>query len=314
MDRKEVDEIIRCLPQGRSVFHYFKDYYALQLLGWAAGDGVGLDRLRRGPFASLLTKPSVRPVLAVCGDGRLDAARVEAGWCEPSLPFLLTLGHWEGGGWRQTSRPGWNLVLRLNFTRGHDRQYRKRFLPHSRYRSLNVEAHPVMRRGERDYYRETLAWARLDIDMSAGEALIEEIQTDWIRHARREAARFAACRDCADAGSLPQCAGRLASLDYLERTLAPYADLWDQAMLSATLHFLIEEIGIRVIWYHHWETGNLLKGLERGGQPPRSLYTRLPRRFCFQETGELPGLLQQRRTRRRLGRSVAQARFYRLEI
>jgi hypothetical protein len=314
MDRKEVDEIIACLPQGRSVFHYFKDYYALQLLGWATGDGVSLEQLRRGPFASLLSKPVVRPLLAACGDGRLDAARASGHWVEPSLPFLLTLGRWQGGGWRQTSRPGWNLVLRLNFNRTHDEQYRRRFLPDTRYRSLNYSGHPVMAQGERDYYRETLAWARLDLDLAAGEALIEEIQTDWVRRAQAEARRLARCGTCPSAGTCPQCPGRQASLDYFERTLPPYAALWDQAMLSAALFFLVEEIGVRRIWYHHWETGNLLKGLERGGQPPRSIYTQLPRRFCFRETPEIPALLQNRRTRRLLRGSAIEPRFHRLDI
>jgi len=34
MERRDLDEIIACRPQERSHFRYFKDYYALQLLGW----------------------------------------------------------------------------------------------------------------------------------------------------------------------------------------------------------------------------------------------------------------------------------------
>ena len=36
---------------------------------------------------------------------------------------------------------------------------------------------------ERPYLRETLAWARIDRDGAAGEALIEEIQSGWVSRA-----------------------------------------------------------------------------------------------------------------------------------
>jgi hypothetical protein len=42
--------------------------------------------------------------------------------------------------------------------------------------------------------------------------------------------------------------------------LAPNAELWDQAMLSTTLFFLVEVLGIRDTFYHH---GNLIKDMGR---------------------------------------------------
>lgn len=36
----------------------------------------------------------------------------------------------------------------------------------------------MLRPEERPYFRETLAWARLDVDLEHGEALIEEVQND----------------------------------------------------------------------------------------------------------------------------------------
>lgn len=92
------------------------------------------------------------------------------------------------------------------------------------------------------------------------------------------------------------------------------SELWDQAILSATLFFLVEELGIRDIWYHQWETGNLLKAMDRRWLSPRSLYTRLPKRFCFREHLGLPRLLDDRRTARRLRRARAEPRFYRLTL
>lgn len=40
---------------------------------------------------------------------------------------------------------------------------------------FNYCGHPVSRQ------RNTLAWARLDLDLNSATALIEEIQSDWIR-------------------------------------------------------------------------------------------------------------------------------------
>lgn len=314
MDRQDLDEIIACLTQERSHFRYFKDFYALQLLGWVAGEGVSLERLRRGPFAPLLQKPLLKPVLAACGDGCLDAQRVTHQWVEPSLPFLLTLGRWQGGNWRQTSRPGWNLVLRLNFPQSHDRRFHKQFAPYYGDEDLNFSTHPVLKRDERPYFRQTLAWARLDLDLDRGEALIEEVQTDWVREGRDAGKHLEHCRRCSNPGRFPACRGRLAALRYLDEALAPYAELWDQAMLSATLFFLVEELGIRDIWYHQWETGNLLKNIGQRWQPPRSLYRRLPKRFCFREQLGLPRLLDNRHTARRLRQARTEPRFYRLRL
>ncbi|MBT3027590.1 MAG: hypothetical protein KME48_10520 [Candidatus Thiodiazotropha sp. (ex Ctena orbiculata)] len=39
----------------------------------------------------------------------------------------------------------------------------------------------MLQRGDRNYYRETLAWARLDVDLERNEVLIEEVQSDWVR-------------------------------------------------------------------------------------------------------------------------------------
>ncbi len=171
-----------------------------------------------------------------------------------------------------------------------------------------------MGKDERSYYRKTLAWARLDVDMESGECLIEEIQTDWVREAKEESMRLNRCRHCKKAGRFPKCKGYREALTYLDETLVPYATIWDQAMLSATLYFLIEELGVRDIWYHDWETGNALKGLYGRWLPPRSLYSNFPRRFCFRREQTIPGILRSRRTTRRLHRSKLQPYFYRLPL
>ncbi len=317
MEKRCAEEILACLSQERTPFHYYRDYYALQLLGYAAGDGAPLDVLRAGPFGRLLNKAPVRRVLSRCGDGRLDRARLQAHWEEGALPFLLTLGLWDGSrwSWRQTSRPGYNLVLRLNFTQDHDRRFRRLFAPYYEEASLNPwAAHPLLRRHERRYFRETLAWARIDVELERGEALIEEIQTDWIREAQ-DARRHLARDPAGGAAVTAEEARREASARrYLDHVLAPYVALWDEAMLSATLQFLREELGITSIWYHTWEAGNALKGIAPRSGPPRSLYTRLPRRFCFTETNQGPALLCNRHTERRLRKARAAPRFFALKL
>jgi hypothetical protein len=71
-------------------------------------------------------------------------------------------------------------VLQLNFNHQHDRLFHESIHP-AQDGVFNNGDHPVLQRGDRSYYRETLAWSRLDIDFDLGEVLIEEIQNDWVR-------------------------------------------------------------------------------------------------------------------------------------
>ena len=61
-------------------------------------------------------------------------------------------------------------------------------------------------------------------------------------------------------------------------------------MLAASLWFLREEIGIRRVWFHDHKTGQLLKRIG-DRMPPRSLYSRLPRKFCFRKVTDSPEFL-----------------------
>ena len=312
MDKCEIDEIIACLPHERTLFRYFKDAYVALLIGRAVGDGISISALRRSGLAPLLSKPAAKPLLALCGDGRIDRSRTLCLWREPSLPFLLSLGAWGGSErtWQQTSRAGWNLVLRLNFITEHDSRFEALFGDEARTDGLNYACHPVLRRDERSWYRQTLAWARLDLDFATGEALIEEIQSDWIAAAHRWRRQLS--------GTWARTPERIAQtqrrLQYLDEVLAPYAAIWDEAMLSATLTFLWHELGFHDIWYHSWHSGAVLKGIALGHGPPKSLYTELPRRFCFQSTEAMPSMLESRKRRAMLRRAGVEPRFFRLSI
>ena len=232
--------------------------------------------------------------------------------------YVLTVGlwGWKSGDrdWYQTTRSGVNIVLQLNFSRKHDRLYRKLIDPHDR-KPYTLLYHPVCKRG-----RNTLAWARLDMELATGEALIEEVQTDWLREAYwhlRDAEYALRGSNQADAERIEVCGAKVKALDvvrYGRQVLQIHRRYWADAMLSAAIWFLIEEIGIRRIWYHDHATGARLKKVG-GGKPPRSLYTDLPRRFCFERTSDAPSFLaacapKQTKQMIRYGK----ARFWRLSL
>ena len=73
--------------------------------------------------------------------------------------------------------------------------------------------------------------------------------------------------------------------------LTQYQKIWDEASLSLAIHFAKQELGINRIFYHDFDSGNILKGLDYG-KPPRSLYTQLPKRFCFEQTDRAPEMIK----------------------
>ena len=320
MQDQAVQEIIECLPKGTTRFYYFKDRYALMLLAYTLGSGKPVHQVRHSRCGQLLNKPIIKNVLGSLGNGELTRSHLDAQWPRSAECYRLTLGQWgsckdKEWTWNQTSRKGANLVLQLNFSSKHDRPYYQLIQPDERH-PFAAFCHPIARDG---YL--TLAWSRLDIDLDRGEALIEEIQTDWIRFAlecqtmiddpsqddRRHTAylrwRFRGLRE-----------RPIALKRYMNEVLQPHLKLWDEAMLAATVWFLREEIGIRSIFYHTFESGNELKALS-GCRPPRSLYTDLPKKFCFVETESAPHFLYEEKTRR-IKKAVRsrRLRFFRLDL
>ena len=67
--------------------------------------------------------------------------------------------------------------------------------------------------------------------------------------------------------------------------------------MTAAIWFLKEELGIHRIFYNTFETGIRLENIDWGA-PPRSMYTTLPRRFCFKECEEPPVFLRKSKHRR----------------
>ncbi len=312
MEMKLAQDIIACLPRGRSLFHYGRYGYAPLLLSHLLEGSVAISALRKRRYGKLLQTPVLKALIAQSGKSVLELGQLEvAYWCD-TLPFVLTLDLFDGH--MQTSRRGVNLVLQLNFSAEHDREYVRLTKP-GKQPVLRSRGHPVMQPGQRELFRETLAWSRIDLDFACDEALIEEVQSDWVRAAAYVKRWIGHCRKCK--AELPvwfQLGGELDGIErYLDQVLAPYLSLWQEAMLSASIDFIHRELGIGTIYYHSHETGGVVKRID-WGQAPRSLYSQLPRRFCFDRTHTAPEFLQVNKGFRKRIKRVKHPCWYRLAI
>ena len=312
MKKEILDEVIACLPEERTLFHYFKGQYAFHLLAYVTRAQQSVSAIKRSPFQHLLNQPDVKALLAHLGNGKLSPELFEHAWKETSQSFVLTVDKWgDSNRWQyQTTRKGCNLVLQLNFSEQHNRTYQRLVKPEYDY-VFNYSGHPVMDREKRTLYRDTLAWARIDFDLDSGEALIEEIQSDWVR-------RASYCLQSIKRGTTPRyldwCKCKPEDfVTYAEKVLAPFNTLWSEAMLAAAIRFVHTELGIGSIYYHTHETGQKIKKV-LGGAPPRSLYSDLPRKFCFQITDEDPAFIKNDHSFIRKKRSLKQVAWYQLAL
>lgn len=290
MDIRDANEIIACLPKERTVYRYCNDEYAARLLAPILGAaGVPVRDIRASRWGRLLERKPVAAVLKHCGAAVLCDHHLLGMPRENDRAYVLTLGLW---GWRrrsrsyyQTSRSGVNLVLQVNFDRGHDSTYRRMVRPVSRM-DLNQSSHPICKHG-----RTTMAWVRLDIDLASGQALIEEVQTDWLRGAgwaRTSAIR--AIKNGRPDAVIWEIAPAKRLKPYCDNVLERHAADWAEVTLSAAVEFLVREIGISQIWYHDSDTGARLKKI-KWSKPPRSIYTSLPRSFCLEKTSQAPDFI-----------------------
>jgi len=294
----------------RLLFRYYKDRYAAMLLEDLLQPRLPIRVLREGRFVRLLERPAIKALVATKGDGWLQDHDLQLLWPLAVETYVVTFTSWGSETnadrlWNQTSRARRQLVLQLNFPHGHDEQYRRLIFNAAENPFVHWH-HPVNKEG-----RNTLAWARIDIDLASGEALIEEVQNDWIRKAER--ALEVAHRGY---GKFKAPQARESLKLYTETVLPPYAAIWSEAVLAAALHVLGHVFGIRRVWYHHFETGCALKNLlrKKWRKPPRSLYTDLPKRFCFALTDEPPAFIlpaQPRWLRKKLERR--EGRFWRMD-
>lgn len=309
MKAKDLREVIACLPEGRTLFRYAKDDYAFRLLCRVAGRFETLDELRKSSFGKLLEKPPVKDWMASGSSHHWFGPGFGIGRAGEQV-YRLSLDEWGDDDstwvWDQTSRRGKSLVLQLNLSRRHETALRK-LTGEGASDPFYSSSHPV-RTGQ----NATLAWARIDFDLTTGDALIEEIQSDRVRDVRYLMS-LRPCRKCGLIHFDHFRWERRRVEQFWSYEMRHHDRMWEEAMLSASLDFLFDELGMRRVFYHTFETGCHLKGID-GTPPPRSLYTTLPRKFCFRETGELPDFLAKVRNKKRRLRSLrGDPRFFVME-
>ena len=288
-------------------FHYYADRESPWLLAQWMPETAPVRALRAASYGHLLDRPAMRPVLGRC-DGRLEQldvlalAHADRAFSMPHLSvaaragleqvfqarwfdFELTFDEWEAV---QTTRGKWNLVVQLGFSSDHADLLGRHFKKDMRG-NFEFYDHPVRREG-----RPTLAWARLDLDPASGCCLIEEVQSDWLRNVADEREWLGQ--------SAPQSRDARATAAYERELRARYGKIWPKAMLLGVLMLLRDTLGYRDVWMHQHEAGAVLKDI-RYALPPRSLYSQLPKSFCFVPTRGLPDMLSGR-----LGRFGARLR------
>ena len=316
MELRELQEVLACLPKDETPYVYPRDGYALMLLSRYVGAGKSIAEIRRSPYAQLLHKPQVKQALARAGGGFLSRQHLR----QPEkggLEFVLTLNKWGGSddsAYYQTSRRGYNLVLQLNFSAQQQQEFERLVRP--RYSAIfNYRGHPILRRGQRPYFYDTLAWARIDVDFDLNQALIEEVQSDWVRYARYAlwARRHRRHKRDGRAWARKMSANVFELAHYVEHELAPYARQWQEAVLTAAIEFIRQELGISVLYYHSADTGAAVKRID-GELPPRSLYSELPRRLCFEPTWQAPHMVARFAEVRRRLRQSGHDQWYRLSL
>ncbi|MEO0509089.1 MAG: hypothetical protein AAF065_04470 [Verrucomicrobiota bacterium] len=307
MNEQEIQFICGCLSEGRTKYYTFKDHYVFQILSWKLGSGsIKVREIKTHPtFARYANRPAFREFLQRLPNGIIDQESLQSYWPthDSIQAFRLTLDRWgdfDSGNddWNQTSRRGYNLVLQLNFPIANSREYRELDEEDDNPFYFGSKCHPS-RIGEIT----TMSWARLDINLDEGTALIEEIQTDWLRDAREERERIERRLKDQKLSINDTWSGIKVwkILRYFDRHIQPLIKLWDEATLEAALWFLREELGMEQVYYHTWNTGLWFKRLEPNFAPPRSLYTKLPQRFGFDCVEQGPEfILEQPENRRRL--------------
>jgi len=299
MKLTELEEIIECLPQGRTLFNYTKDWYAVELLKHELHKEQTVHELKQGRFSKLIRKPFVKDWLGRMGKSKLT--KDDLAWIYPSKmeSFRLTLDKFSG--WTQTSRcraNSWNLVLQLNLNSA-DASFVERHTECRDNDPFEFYLHPVHAGRNR-----TLAWARIDVDLKHGHALIEEIQNDRVRDAKDWYVRAKNTEDDRITFRQFEIDTRF-FIEYWENHMKQRAKWWDEAILTAAIKFIKEELGIQHIFYHTPESGKVYKGA--GAETaPTSVYTTLPKKFCFEQTSERPCFLRRYKNKK--------LQFHRLDL
>jgi len=278
MKQQILKEVIECLTEGRKLVQYSDNAYAFYLLDkyCQLNPDSNVAQIKQSQFGKLIEKPEVKAIIANSGKGQLYGGMFRHHYTPNPKEFVITLSSWgskDGYSWDQTSRPGSNLVMQLNLTNQHDEFLRDLKINGDEFKFYS---HPIHNS------KSSLSWARIDFDFDSGEALIEELQTDWIRRAAKhnQMAKRYRLQGCNTYFYYGEEFNVAEMLQYTTEMLNKYQRSWMEITLFYAIELIREEIGISNIFYHSYETGALLKNIN-SRLPPRSLYTQLPKKFCF---------------------------------
>jgi len=319
MEMNLLKEAIECLSDQRRLVHYHDDQYALYLLqqycfkenclNKGKQASISISDLKSTQFAKLLQRPKIKELLAGFGDGKIVGERLQDIVINNYKSYVITLSRWgckKCYSWNQTSAPGANLVMQLNFTNQHDQYLVDLKIDASPFKYRH---HPIHRT------KSSLSWARIDFDLDTGEALIEEIQNDWLRrastHARWAKRALLNGQDFYKIGNEEYSAGKM--LEYTNDLLDKYQKCWHETTLFYAIKLIREELGIKNIFYHSFETGAVLKDMG-DWLPPRSLYTDLPKQFCFSRSKQGPEFIVNNPKIKRKLKKLKNAHWFQLNL
>ncbi|MEO1055175.1 MAG: hypothetical protein AAFX87_31375 [Bacteroidota bacterium] len=186
MELSEIEYIEQTIDFQNDGYTYYKDKYACDLLSYYIKESASISQLKKSSFGFLLDKPPVKHIAAKAGDGRIFSKQMQNPVYDHLIDFKFGRSRWgemvkhRNNSWFQTSRPGFNFVLQLNFGVSHNQTYFNLVKPDKDEHPFVFYSHPVATKRNL-----TMAWARLDIDLEQGQVLIEEIQNDWLREVKR---------------------------------------------------------------------------------------------------------------------------------
>lgn len=308
MDSSTIDELLEVFS-AHQTFYYYKDKFVIDRILRSGQEQINTQTLRNAGLLQCANNALVKKLLTMA-QGALLPQDLYSYWPEDGLCFNITFGKWgeaplkgRKADWYQTSRSGYSLVLQLNFSTEHIRDFFRYLKPDSGIHTFQYGGHPIAKRKFA-----TMGWCRMDVDFETDEVLIEELQTDWLREVSALEKRLKVLKTEENAKHCLECHGLSTSKEHWNKYLSTfhkYSSVWSEALLHASVDFARKELGINNVWMHSYDSGNLFKEL-KWSKPPKSLYTKLPKKYGFEPVKEGPAFLQKERYLKRYFKTAAQ--------